>query len=268
MTAKTIVSVISDTHLGSTCALMLPEWTNDDKQTIKASLPQMWLLECWNEYWNYVKALCGIRGKSRKARLVVIHLGDIVEGNHHGSSQLMPNLEDQESMAEEMLRPLAAMADGGFYCARGTEAHAGDAAQSEVRICKEIGARACEWTLLLDVDGVLFDCAHHGRSGNRPWTSSAAGLAAEVALDAATHGQPIPNYVLRGHTHTYDDGGLKVTGIRAITVPSWQLHTAYGYKVAGNRRSDIGGMVFSDGIPDFSRIRYMAAPGQKRIIKV
>lgn len=264
----TVTAVISDTHLGSHTALALKEWVLDDGQTIHSNPAQLWLLESWTNYWDYVKTLCGIKGRYRKNRLVVIHLGDIIEGRNHGSVQLMSNVVDQESMACEILRPLAAMADGGFFCTRGTEAHAGDAAQSEVRICHEIGAKACEWELTLDIDGVLFDCGHYGRAGRRDWTSSAASVATEIVMDAALSGGQVPDYVLRGHGHIIDDSGSKLQGIRAIMAPSWQLRTAFGYKVAPNRRSDIGGMIFDGDKFDESKLRYHAAPGQKRIICV
>jgi hypothetical protein len=264
----TVTAVISDTHIGSHTAIALHEWVLDDGQTIQANLAQDWLYASWLDYWSYVTTLCGIQGRHRKNRLVVIHLGDIIEGKNHGSVQLMANTEDQMAMACELLRPLAAMADGGFYCTRGTEAHAGDAAQAEVRICKEIGARACEWELLLDIDEVLFDCGHYGRAGRRDWTSSAAGVASEVAISAALAGELIPDYILRGHNHLIDDSGSKLPGIRAIMAPAWQLRTAFGYRIAPNRRSDIGGMIFDGYNFDGSKLRYHAAPGQKRIISI
>lgn len=267
--AKTITAIVSDTHIGSHTAIALKEWLTDDGQSIVANPAQLWLLASWADYWDYVKSLCGIKGRYRKNRLVVIHLGDIIEGRNHGSVQLMSNVEDQMAMACELLRPLAAMADGGFYCTRGTEAHAGDAAQSEVRICHEIGAKACEWELTLDIeDGPLLDCGHNGRAGRRDWTSSAAGVAAEVAMDAAMAGQKIPDYVLRGHAHVVDDSGFKLNGIRAIMLPAWQLRTAFGFKVSPNKRSDIGGIIFNGREIDLSKLRYFAAPGQKRVIHI
>jgi hypothetical protein len=265
MEPHTVTAVISDTHIGSHTALALHEWVLDDGQTVRANLAQDWLYASWVDYWDYVKSLCGIHGKHRKNRLVVIHLGDIVEGDHHHSVQVLANVEDQMAEACEILRPLAAMADGGFYCTRGTEAHSGEAAQAEVRICHEIGAKQCEWELILDIDGLVLDCGHYGRAGRRDWTSSAAAVAAEVAISAAMAHERIPDYVLRGHNHLIDDSGEKLNGIRAIMLPAWQLRTAFGYQVAPNRRSDIGGLIFDGITPDFSRIRYHAAPGQKRI---
>jgi hypothetical protein len=264
----TILAVVGDSHIGSTTALSLPKFVTDEGQEITASRAQEWLYANWLDYWEYVRGLAGIRGKHRRNRLVVVHMGDVVDGIHHGSTQILPNLEDQETMACEILRPLAAAADGGFFQIRGTEAHAGAGAQSEVRVSREIGARACEWELDLCIDGVLQNFAHHGRAGARPWTSGASGQAGEIALERALAGEPIPRLVWRAHRHSVDDSGQRVPGCRVIVTPAWQLKTAFAHKVAAGRRSDIGGMVAQGEAVDFSHSRYQAAPGMVRRITI
>lgn len=269
--ANTVVAIISDTHIGSHTALSTLTFTNDDGQETKSSRAQEWIYNAWMDYWNYVKTLAGVVGNSRKSRIVMIHLGDIIDGAHHNGTQFLPNVKDQETMACELLLPIANLADGGLFICRGTEAHAGDAAQSEVRIAQELGAKACEWSLVLNIDGIIIDCAHHGRVGRRDWTSSAANMAVEIAMDYQRNGEHCPRYVFRGHNHLIDDSGEKLANIRAICLPSWQLRTAFGYRVSPNRRSDIGGLVMNTDNPeyiDFNRARYKAAPGQRRIIKV
>jgi len=268
----TVVAVVGDTHIGGYTALSLHEWEMDTGevyqdgtpiyQTYSATVAQDWLYECWKDYWRHVWNL------SRGHRLVVVHLGDVVDGNHHRTVQAMPNLGDQESMAVEIMLPVVNMADRAWIL-RGTEAHAGEAAQSEVRIAKQLGV-PCSWEVLLDIDGLIVDCAHHGRAGRRPHTSAAAGMAAEAIHNAVTDvlPRPIPRYVFRGHNHLIDDSGEKIATTRAISTPSWQLRTAFGYRVAAGRRSDIGGViVLPDGSLDMSKARYYAAPGQGKVIK-
>lgn len=259
----TVVAVVTDTHVGGSTALALPTYRTDEDQILQSSPAQRWLYDNWLNYWEYVKQLAGINGRRRKCRLIVIHLGDVIDGQHHGAIQMLSNLADQEEMACELLRPVVSMADG-YYQIRGTEAHAGMSGQSEVRISRELGAKACEYELDLEIDGVLYNCAHHGRAGGRDWASSAANVAAEITLDRALSQREIPSFILRGHRHRLDDSGAKLPGVRAIGCPSWQLLNAFGYKIASGRRSDIGGLVFSDGTPDFSHARYLAAPGSVR----
>ena len=273
-----IVALISDTHLGGLVSLSLPTWECDTgevhedgtpiMQTYTATLAQNWIYQCWTDYWDYVRQLCG-----KKHRLIAIHLGDIIEGNHHHTVQAMPNVGDQVGMAIEILKPIANLCSktkGKMFFIRGTEAHAGEGAQSEAGIAAALGCQST-WENIFDIDGLIIDVAHHGRAGRRDWTSAAASMATEAIMDAATDRPPRPQpaYVFRGHNHICDDSGLKIAGTRAIAMPSWTLRGAFGYRMAAGHRSDIGGVIIlPDGSLDLSKLRYFAAPGQRRIQKI
>jgi len=108
-----IIAIIGDTHIGSSTALSLLQLTIHNRATLEeqvtyANRLQEWLNECWVDYWDYVYHLCG-KGKKGK-RLIVIHLGDVIDGNHHGSSQLIQEVEDQVQMAEMAVEEEAAEA--------------------------------------------------------------------------------------------------------------------------------------------------------------
>lgn len=261
-----ITAAVSDTHIGGMTALSLHEWALDgasgEQAVYRATLAQDWIYANWLEYWGYVRSK--LRGHKR---LVVFHLGDIIDGVHHQTPQALPNIQDQIDMAAEMLTQVANMADR-LYILRGTGAHGGENGRAEHIVAQRIGADACEHELIVNVGGVNFDLAHHGRASNSLWSSSAAKVAAAAQLVAAREGgRPFPDYVLRGHSHIVDDSGEKVPGTRAIFLPSWQLRTAYGYMVAPGAISDIGGLVFDErGAVDFSRARYTAAPGQRMVV--
>lgn len=260
---NTLTVIIADTQFGGTTAVAPPEFENSEGQLISASKQQGWLYECWNEFREYSYSLL----KRHRARLVFIHMGDIIEGDHHQSVQLLPSVEDQENLATQMLEPYALKADR-FFIVRGTEAHSGPNGESENRIASRLGATIM-WEGLLNIDGVVVDIAHHGRAGKRPWTSAAAGMALEAKYNAITEGNPIPRYVFRGHNHVVDDSGEKVDGTRALVLPCWQLKTAFGNKVAAGSRSDIGGLIIlPDGSLDTSRLRYRAMLGQREIQNV
>ena len=272
---KTIFVAVSDTHIGGMTALMPEYWVTDEKQQVFSSPAQKWLYANWLDFWEYVTKLAGVTngGRRSKHRLVVAHLGDIVDGNHHQTVQALPNLIDQENMASHLLTKVSNLCKGELYILRGTEAHAGEAAQSEVRIAQSVGAKAVEWAMKLELDGVRIDLGHHGRSSQRDWTSAAAGVAAQVSTSYISRGEMPPDLILRGHCHIIDDTGIKLPYTRAIMLPAWQLKTAYAYKVAGNNvRSDIGGLIFTieegRAVLDDSRARYKAAPGQQRTIKI
>lgn len=274
MAAKTILAVISDTHIGSSTALAPPTFTihnreTDEEQIVHHNRLQQWLWDCWVDYWEYIKILAGMTGgKRRKNRIVVVHLGDVIDGNHHQSTQIIQDVGDQAIVAIDILQPIVDMADN-FFGVMGTEAHAGHAAADEIGIYKLLGATEYGQNLMIDVDGKLHDFAHHGRTGTRPWTSSAASIGVEVMLDCGKAGVPYPNYIWRGHKHEIDDSGNKLEGTRVICLPSWQLKTAFVNRVAANkRRSDIGGYIVNGGLIDDSKSRYMGQPDGRKIIKL
>jgi len=271
---STITAIVSDTHVGSWTALATHTWEMDTgelgadgkpvyKQII-ATPAQDWIYDKWVDYWRHVWELAHAGGH----RIVVLHLGDVIDGLHNGSTmQALPNLADQEAMAVQLLLPCANMADR-MIIIRGTEAHAGPMHNSEARIARELGVD-CVFEDILDIDGVIVDVAHHGRVGQRGWTSAAAAMATGAILDASLAGRPLPRYVFRGHNHAIDDSGEKIPGVRAIAMPSWTLRNVYGYRIASGTTSDIGGIIIlPDGSLDMSRIRYFDAPGQRQIRKI
>lgn len=270
----TVTAIIGDTHIGSHTALSLPSWTclgkNDEEVEYQASIAQTWILEQWSDYWNYIKHLAGVIGPYRKHRIVVVHVGDVVDGVHHNTIQSMQNQDDQISMACEIMKSIANLADGGLFMTVGTEVHAGPNGSYEYRVAKEVGAKRIDQSLSLTIDDTNILAYHHGRAGKRPWGSTSASIAAEARLDAQENDEKPPRYVFTGHHHTIDDSGEKDPITRAISLPAWQLRTAFGYRVAANKkRSDIGGVIMlPDGTLDWSRARYKAAPGQRKEIVV
>jgi hypothetical protein len=265
--------VFGDTHIGSSTALAPPKFTihNTDKrevQVVNHNPLQEWLWSNWVDLWDYVKVLAGVRGRHRKNRIVVAHMGDVIDGNHHDTKQIIQDVNDQYLVALDILRPIFDMADASFGII-GTEAHAGNGGEGDLSIYRELGATDYGQVLNLEIDGKLHDLAHHGRVGGRPWTSAAASIAVEVCLDCGNQGIPFPDYIWRGHSHIIDDSGLKVPYTRCITLPSWQLKTTFGYRVASNRpRSDIGGFIVNGGVLDDTKSRYEGQPDKRKVIHV
>ena len=261
----TILVVLSDTHIGSSTAVSPLHYTVHNRssyeaQTMEANRLQKWLYANWVDFFDYVKS------KSKKHRIIVAHLGDVIDYNHHGSTQLVQEVGDQVEMAKTLLMPYRDIADK-FIGILGTAAHAGADHATEVSLYQELKADFIEQQMTIDIDGVRVDLAHHGRAGFRPWSSSAANLASEIMLDYAQSGLPLPNYIFRGHLHVMDDSGSKFENTRLIQCPSWQLRTTYANRVAGNtRRSDIGAVLLNDGKLDLSHSRYKGQPDGRRVV--
>jgi uncharacterized protein YkvS len=261
----TLLVVLSDTHIGSSTAVsplsfMVHNRSSYEAQVMEANRLQRWLYGCWSDFYEYVKE------KRKKKRVIVVHLGDVIDFNHHGSTQLVQEVGDQAQMAITLLEPYRDLADK-FIGILGTAAHAGQDHATEVELYRQLGADYIEQQMTVDIDGVTVDLAHHGRIGTRPWTSGAASLASEIMLDYAQSGIPLPNYIFRGHYHQIDDSGGKFVNTRLIQCPSWQLKTTFSNRVAGNtRRSDIGAILLNNGDLDLSRSRYLGQPDGRKVI--
>ena len=271
--AKTITAIIGDLHIGGSTALAPPEYVihkrdKKEMQTLGANQFQHWLWANWLDYWNRVHELTTEGGKRRKHRLVVVLLGDIIDGVHHNSVQVIQEVGDQVRIAIDVLREVTDGADAVFGIL-GTGIHAGAVGANEVDIYNALGAVEYGQHLTLEIDGVVHDFAHHGRAGRRPWTSAAAGLGAEVMIDYASQGWKPPDYIWRGHNHIIDDSGGKLPGTRVICTPSWQLKTEYGWRVSSQTvRSDIGGFIMDGSRLDESRARYKGQPDGIKVVKV
>ena len=85
---------------------------------MEANKLQKWLYANWIDFFDYVKS------KSKKHRIIVAHLGDVIDYNHHGSTQLVQEVGDQVEMAKTLLMPYREIADK-FIGILGTAAHAG-----------------------------------------------------------------------------------------------------------------------------------------------
>ena len=262
-----LLVVLADTHIGSSTAVSPLHYTihsrsKNEATNQDANLLQRWLFQNWMDLFNYVNE------KRRKHRIIVAHLGDVIDYNHHGSTQLVQEVDDQVEMAKTLLAPYREIADK-FIGILGTSVHAGTDHATESALYKALKADYIEQQMTIDIDGVLVDLAHHGRAGFRPWTSSASSLASEIMLDYAQSNLPLPNYIFRGHLHTFDDSGSKFENTRLIQCPSWQLRTTYANRVAGNtRRSDIGAVLLNDGKLDLSKSRYKGQPDGRKIVSL
>lgn len=267
----TIIAVVSDTHFGSSTSpapdtFEIHSLRPNEKTTQSANKLQRDLREKWGDYWRYVFNLAGIRGQHRKHRLVVMHIGDVIDGDHHGTLQIVRELEDQFKIAETMMAEPHNKADVRVGVI-GTPAHAGQEGNSEYAFYQSNNYQVFGQELCVDIDDITFDLAHHTNGSKRPSNSSAARVAADVALAYLQDGKRAPNYALRGHVHMIDDSGERVRGTRCIFCPSWQHKTTYGHRVANTVLSDIGGLVFNCGGVDFKKARY-DFPSDREVIRI
>ena len=193
------------------------------------------------------------KSKRKDQRLLVLN-GDIIDGFHHNTVNIVTNdISAQRKAAVKLIKKYLPDYDMAFVV-RGTEAHVGQAAQEDDTIGKDIGAHQDEngdfsfWQLNLVCQNILFNFAHHiGVTSSTAYESSAP-MREMVAgfVEAGQWGKRLPNYVVRSHRHRY----VKVVipsqygDVESIITPGWQLRTPFVERIDRMRMPHIGGIVF------------------------
>lgn len=230
MKSKTkLVLMLSDLHIGSTVGLWPDGFVSNEGVPVGQNKFQAWLWRCWADMNKWSANI--INGNPFE---LVIN-GDMTEGQHHKTLQIMTaDVGDQVSAVMDVISPLVAKA-ARTHIIKGTEAHTHN---SECHIGKALDASVDPatgqhaWDVLdLDVNGCLFNFAHHISTTARPYLEASAHSIALGALiqSRARAGKPVPKVMCRGHRHrhgTWSDG-FSAT----VTLGAWQGLTRFGYKV-------------------------------------
>ena len=251
MSAPIVIAITSDIHCGSTLAPCPPEGVRlDDGGQYLPSKAQRWLWEKWEDYHQRVAE----KRRQLKADLWYLVNGDAMEGDHHGTSQIISrNLEAQTYVQDRVFSVPMKLEPSRLFIVRGTEAHVGPSGNREEALARQLRAEKDKeadtwswWRLRLKAHSTLMDFQHHGRTGTRPWTKASAvgNLATEVFYEHAANGLTPPHLAIRSHRHVWGDS-YKNCPTRVIQTPAWQLKTAHAHKVAAESIADIGGIILT-----------------------
>lgn len=251
-TQDTLLAVLSDMHSGSSTALFLNRFFQDEYQNHTPTDRQKEIYKVFERCMQYV-------GEKRKGkRLITVHNGDAVEGLHHNSIQMcILNKASQAEIHTELMDQFLRKAkfnkkegDRLFYV-RGTETHVEDI---EVEIAKDLGAEKAQDGnyvfdhLELEINGRLIWLVHHGKKrgsganeGNalRNWMR-------DIFFDCKKVGKRPPDMIVSGHTHTpsYNNyvirDGSSFHTVHGVICPSWQAKTRFAYKVAPVEVNEVG----------------------------
>ena len=250
---KHIVVCVGDTHCGSTVGLCPPEGLElDDEGLYLPSKAQNWLWNNWEEAWGKVKS---VKRKNRKAKLHLILNGDLIDGDHHRTTQIATGLTGVHMRcAMESLRVPLALKPNTIHVLRGTPSHVGRAGGSEEGIARAL--KAASWPVVGDPDtgmkssysrviqvgNTRFDIKHHGRMGRRAHTKGPymRWFAQDIFFNHMMDGDDPPDVAIRSHFHQFADSGrIHKIKTRAVALPAWQLATEYVHRVAESL-ADIG----------------------------
>jgi hypothetical protein len=217
------------------------------------------ILAHWCTCWANVAKL------RKGARLVIVVLGDVIEGLHHETTEITTSrIDTQEAMAIAVIESALKIAKfsnrhDAIRFVNGTPAHDGNGSASLERVARNVlGRDANDGTpssaniLRLNVNGVRFDVAHKPGSGpgSRAHTLGNAfhGWLRSLYFSALEEGQPPPRYVLTAHHHNYLRRDVHATrghvALTGIICPSWKVKDEYVYRVAPFALSSIGMLAF------------------------
>ena len=248
---RIVLAVVSDVHCGSTVAVCPPKIEMDDGGEYVASKTQRWLWQNWLAFWDTV------REAASGAQLYTVFNGDLTEGFHHGTTQVLTaNPTAQSRVVDACMEVVLDLNPAKMFFVRGTEAHVGKSAAYEERIALGMfkdkrpvqkdpdTGTASWWHLAMEIQGKRMSFAHHGRMGQRPWTKHnvPALLAHQIFMERAQRDLPPYHLAVRSHFHTFVDTH-DACPTRLIQTPAWQLHTGHSWKVVPENIADIGGII-------------------------
>ena len=260
------LSVISDTHTGSTVGLAPPDGIpHPEGFTIESSPVSRWL---WGFYQQHLEREAKEANGADKH--ILIFNGDVMDGGmHHGQHQLYhPAKAVERWISMEVVTEAVRWLDPDhIVVVKGTPSHVGKLGASE----ESIGSKLCDMyptqyvrpdefryafdVFRADLDGLLLDVRHHGKMGLLPHTreSYQKRYAVDIFHSSAHYkGHRAPDLALRAHKHKYADSGPVPPhkhGTRLISSPCYQMATEWVQKVAIEDPADIGmvGVEIRDG---------------------
>lgn len=257
---KIVLAVTSDLHCGSTVAVCSDEPVPlDDGATYNPSKAQLWLWDCWHEFWARV---ADVRTE-HKAKLFQEYNGDLVDGGrHHLTEQAISGLASIEAdvIGKTLAVPLALKPDN-IAIIRGTETHAGPSGNREESLARRLSDQGypvyrepatgnhSHYHLRTTICDTYVSFTHHGKMGRMPHTkpNPVLSLARQIASAHTDRGELPPKIAFRSHFHQHVDTG-SLQPVRVIQTCAWQLHTAFTHKVVPESLADIGGhIVVFDG---------------------
>ncbi len=260
MSKPVIIAVTSDHHTNSTLGLSPASVTLDDGGSYRPSRLQNKLRRHWVAFVEQSQRMKEVYGGS----LISVFNGDVTDGDHHQTRQIISaNRSEIVRVAVRTLAPLVEISDRSYFI-RGTSAHAGNSAELEEQIARELGGEEMDgshsvYSLLLDVQGVTIDFAHHTTMGRVKWTARNAAnkIAADAIFQAGEHSLAPPNLVIRSHNHRWSDSYDNYASCRAICTPSWQFKTEFVYRIDASAVAEIGGLwiIVEDGQYDIMKYK-------------
>jgi len=241
---------------------------------------QRWLWDNWEKAWAVIRS---VKRKNRKAKLHLVLNGDLIDGDHHRTTQIASGLTGVHvRCALESLRVPLALKPSTVHILRGTPSHVGRAGGSEEGIAQALSAegwnvikdpdtgKRSSYSRLIQIGPVLFDIKHHGRMGRRAHTKGPyiRWFAQDIFFNYMMDHEEPPDVAVRSHFHQFADSGrIHKVKTRAVALPAWQLATEYVHRVAESL-ADIGLVWFEIDDDDYDMKTVLYKPDRPTTVEV
>jgi len=266
---RLVVVLLSDTHAGHKLGLLNPETQLIDEHgepyTPGLNATQTYL---WELYQLHIEQVAQIAGKSR---VIVIHNGDVTQGNRYPSHLALVTIADQVTAAAANLRPWYAhkrLKVGAVRVICGTAVHTWEASSEALvaqRLAQEfpkVDTRPLYHALITleGQRGQSLDAAHHGPfTGSRNWLkgNSARYYLRSAMMDELKDGETPPRVYARAHYHEWVHETLRIRSrgqdvvSDLVITPCYTGVDDYARKVTRSLRKLDHGLVvlvFEDGL--------------------
>lgn len=255
-----IIVKMGDTHSGSSTALF-PDYQMtfklDEKNYFSYS-PTSYQTGMYNHF-----IACGKKAKelSKGKRLKVVMNGDAIDGNHHGTQQLVTRNPKHHSeihveLMETFLDVCGYSIKNGdeLYYVSGTESHTG---WEEYGIAAAMQAYNAKYSdeLMLNINSRRFWWTHQGPKPGKGVKEGnpLRNFAADVYWDCLKEKRQPPHMISTSHYHkssyeSFNDSYAHTVHIEVL--PSFQIKTRFGIAASPFQRNDIGmsfNMVTAEG---------------------
>lgn len=250
-------------HSGSNYALFLDrDWSGRNGMTHYATALQKKIQAHKNKFCDIIKSA------RRNAKVILVHNGDAIDGDHHNSADVCTTNELEQAdihieIMEDIKKRIGWQRGDELYYTRGTGLHVKKWEDYIADRTNSVfsGAFGAWERLELKINGRLFIWSHHGAAAGY---GASEGNALRNKLKSfqemrVKYGGEMPSVIFFGHVHqpiyavhAYHQN-LEYKEIRGVITPSWQRKTAFAWQVATLAPSVIGGVyvkVSQDGIID------------------
>lgn len=261
-----IVLFFSDTHGGQTLGLLNPDTIimeeGPDENGIIQLSPLPVALNASQKYlWDlYISQIDQVKKLAGKDEIIVIHNGDVTQGQKYWDSLLYSSIVNQIIIAEYNMRPMLEIPNvKTMRMTWGTSSHIFGEGTSPTLVQRNLSIIFPKKDIktvkhgLIDVDGVVIDFAHHGPSkGIRAWLSGNQFryYLKSIFFDELLADSKPPDVFVRSHFHTrviekineFTDkwGQLEIIG---IITPSFTMMNDYGRQATRSKNTVSNGMV-------------------------